>query len=831
MQDGHPPQPQAFAKSGGMQASAQWNDPPPHVQGMPAVGGQGSMLPPPPFGAPPRMMQQVMGAQTTQSSEWGATGATSGNDSGYASKWDLGSPPAGQQADSWDRKEQNQLPAPPGQWDQNHRQDQHQDQRQLQQSDQHAGQWKADWQQDKNQSWEQKDEWEQKAGHAERAADGQQDNNQSWDGGGRGAGSSANWEQDDTWGKSDSWDQNAKWEDAETNEDQQNGTAAVPKQRPMKTPQMVPPPGVPRPPEPPGMRPPGMRPPGLRPSMPPPPPAGSGKGAWKGGSSRNDENDEEEQAPGAVKGAPRPPMGPPPTGTSMQQLTSKAAPHTLSKGKGGKSGKGGLLSPSPAKWKNQADLASDGSDDEESWGTEPEPDDSEKRKMMIQDEIEDSPKTPPPLGMSVCPRPKGPPRAPNAPPPGLRPTGGLRPSGLRPSMPPRPPAAPPARARRNKEADASESDDDDDAWGGWGKDKGTAKASPDPEEAEWEDEGEEDDGEWTAEEWASWKGESEKEKREDDNDNDVDDKDEKETSEVLKAVPWRKLDSKTVEENRRNKEERKGKKGKGKGKGKDKGKKGKFKSIQDDIPPDKFGDTWEEHRTKTGLKLLGELAPKDVVWRYPMRDEGRRSFAAFLPQALNEEQCAKFFEEAREGTNWSSPVGTAGRAVPRKTAWLVRKGCECRYRYGGAEVAPQIYPKWMQDLLAKVMPMCGLPKEAQWPDSCNMNHYVQGDMSVGWHGDDEQIFQGKFQDIRIISLSLGQKRAFHLRTNWPDEHDVKVYSIFLGDGDVMTMEGMCQKHYQHRVPKEVGIKGGRINLTWRWVAKHNPRCPAGRRRV
>ena len=29
----------------------------------------------------------------------------------------------------------------------------------------------------------------------------------------------------------------------------------------------------------------------------------------------------------------------------------------------------------------------------------------------------------------------------------------------------------------------------------------------------------------------------------------------------------------------------------------------------------------------------------------------------------------------------------------------------------------------------------------------------------------------------------------------------------LGDGDLCTMEGMMQKHYQHRVPKENNIRG------------------------
>mmetsp|Transcript_128089 Transcript_128089/g.255766 ORF Transcript_128089/g.255766 Transcript_128089/m.255766 type:complete len:239 (-) Transcript_128089:8-724(-) len=42
------------------------------------------------------------------------------------------------------------------------------------------------------------------------------------------------------------------------------------------------------------------------------------------------------------------------------------------------------------------------------------------------------------------------------------------------------------------------------------------------------------------------------------------------------------------------------------------------------------------------------------------------------------------------------------------------------------------------------------------------------------------------------------------------------------------MEGMVQKHFMHRVPREENIEGPRINLTWRWILKHRPRCPIGR---
>merc|ERR1711879_289281 len=153
------------------------------------------------------------------------------------------------------------------------------------------------------------------------------------------------------------------------------------------------------------------------------------------------------------------------------------------------------------------------------------------------------------------------------------------------------------------------------------------------------------------------------------------------------------------------------------------------------------------------------------------------------------------------------------------------------YRYGGVEVKPQEFPNWMLDLMRVAMPHCGLQQERDWPNSCNLNLYEDGGSSVGWHADDERLFQGKFQDCRILSLSFGARRRFELRLNWPEDQEQTFWRMVLGDGDLLTMEGMTQKHFQHRVPREEGIRQPRINLTWRWVCKHMPRCPVLRKRL
>lgn len=249
--------------------------------------------------------------------------------------------------------------------------------------------------------------------------------------------------------------------------------------------------------------------------------------------------------------------------------------------------------------------------------------------------------------------------------------------------------------------------------------------------------------------------------------------------------------------------------------------------ARDEKPKKVSSEAWEENRGKSGLQLLGQST--NLPWAYKLEDESRRSFVGFLTNPFGNEVCHRFFNLIREGADWKQPEGPQG-VLPRKTSWLVSRGCTCTYRYGGIEVTPQEYPQWMLDLLQTVMPCCGLAQPSEWPNSCNVNLYEDGCMSVGWHADDERLFQGKYDDCRIVSLSFGAKRRFDLRLNWPEDGEHGIWRVVLGNGDLLTMEGMTQKHFQHRVPREDYVTEPRINLTWRWVAKHGPRCPVERAR-
>jgi len=245
-------------------------------------------------------------------------------------------------------------------------------------------------------------------------------------------------------------------------------------------------------------------------------------------------------------------------------------------------------------------------------------------------------------------------------------------------------------------------------------------------------------------------------------------------------------------------------------------------------PPPKIRETWEQSRFEIGLQLLGDLSPENVNWQYVLRDESRRSFAGFLPQHFSKSQCQDFFWRVKEGTDWKQPECPGG-VVPRKVAWSTTKGCSCTYQYGGVMAEPREFQPFMMELLQVVMPVCGITSEQDWPNACNLNLYEDGNMFVGWHADNETLFQGTERDTRVISFSLGQRRQFELCPIWPEEHEAgRISSVMLGEGDLLVMEGMTQKHYKHRVPKDSQCNGARINLTWHWVKKHGPQCLMGK---
>jgi len=213
-------------------------------------------------------------------------------------------------------------------------------------------------------------------------------------------------------------------------------------------------------------------------------------------------------------------------------------------------------------------------------------------------------------------------------------------------------------------------------------------------------------------------------------------------------------------------------------------------------------------------------------WTSALSDEYRRSFVSLRKKAFTPATLQEWYKLLSQRLCWIRPRTNvprdedrgAGRLMPRRACWLTMQRCSCPYEYGGQQSAPMTMPDWFLEITEKVSRACGLEER---PNSCNANFYEDGLDSVAWHADDEDLFDSLRNDVLIISLSLGVSRSFELH---PQDDPLKVTQLVLENGDLMTMEGLLQKHYRHRVARSKDLTGGRINLTWRWVRRHHKSC-------
>lgn len=232
-----------------------------------------------------------------------------------------------------------------------------------------------------------------------------------------------------------------------------------------------------------------------------------------------------------------------------------------------------------------------------------------------------------------------------------------------------------------------------------------------------------------------------------------------------------------------------------------------------------------------GANGSGNAKDKEtIIW-----GESRRCFAFRWPSLLDQVSAKRFFQDLQASAPWDQLRGRHGNVV-RSTCWYVRNGCSCGYTYGNARVGLtrsicSQFKKTMEDLTALVFSSLapGLSPDL-WPNSANLNYYADGLQSVGWHADDESLFGGKCQDCSIVSLSLGGRREFWIALKDAEAEPIKetVVEVDLQDGDVLSMEGMMQKHTVHFLTREPHHRAPfwppRINITWRWIVNHRPCC-------
>jgi len=239
------------------------------------------------------------------------------------------------------------------------------------------------------------------------------------------------------------------------------------------------------------------------------------------------------------------------------------------------------------------------------------------------------------------------------------------------------------------------------------------------------------------------------------------------------------------------------------------------------------------------LALLRSLCPG---WKPVVEDTARRSFCFIRRSTWPLEQLQKELDMLESKSDWTKLHSKKGQ-VTRSTAWYVKAGCKCRYSYGDTVMEPIDKPPWLEEIEDRVLGEgCGLKKE-DWPNCVNMNLYEDESQNVGWHSDDEGLFRGCERDCRIISASWGALRTFEVAlkdrqhaSGRPSIFPETVRSAALLPGDLLSMEGLFQRHYGHQVAKGPTASEARpprrvrVNLTWRYIVEHKYMCPLHKKR-
>ncbi len=163
-------------------------------------------------------------------------------------------------------------------------------------------------------------------------------------------------------------------------------------------------------------------------------------------------------------------------------------------------------------------------------------------------------------------------------------------------------------------------------------------------------------------------------------------------------------------------------------------------------------------------------------------------------------------EALRQELVWAQrEVVLFGRLVlqPRLIAWAGDLG----YRYSGQTLEPRAFTPAVEGLLWRVREQAGVPF-----NHVLVNRYRDGRDSMGFHADDEPELG---QDPVVATLSLGTSRSFVLKPR--RRHRGQRHTLSLGHGSLVVMGGACQRDYYHGVPRQPGLLGERISLTFRKI--------------
>ncbi|GAX82529.1 hypothetical protein CEUSTIGMA_g9956.t1 [Chlamydomonas eustigma] len=210
-----------------------------------------------------------------------------------------------------------------------------------------------------------------------------------------------------------------------------------------------------------------------------------------------------------------------------------------------------------------------------------------------------------------------------------------------------------------------------------------------------------------------------------------------------------------------------------------------------------------------------------ILTHDPWIDLHQGSFVGYWRNALGAETHHLLLERLLTQVAWQQrDVNIMGKRIPQPrfvAYFALNPETQGTYEYTGLALAPSHMSDipGLLELKELAQNFAGLTSEEEQFNSCLVNLYRSGADHVGWHTDNEKLYDA---NPTIASLSLGTRRSFILRNK--TDHATK-YKFLLGDGDLLVMKGTVQQYWQHCIVKMTGKKaaeiGPRINLTFRRV--------------
>jgi len=202
-----------------------------------------------------------------------------------------------------------------------------------------------------------------------------------------------------------------------------------------------------------------------------------------------------------------------------------------------------------------------------------------------------------------------------------------------------------------------------------------------------------------------------------------------------------------------------------------------------------------------GLVLFTILKMKSKIFSLPQAE------LEYFPHFLNTEKANFLFEKLLKEVSYQQQnIKLFGKEIPqpRLTAFFAEIGIS--YTYSGLQLKPETFSSEILDLKQQTEELSGFEF-----NTCLANLYRDGNDSMGWHADDEQVL-GK--NPVIASISLGGVRSFQFKHKTNKNLKEK---IELQHGSLLIMKGSMQHFWKHQLPKTKKEVSPRINLTFRKI--------------